>query len=340
MQRALKNRTAGSVLAGAVRRIRRDEVLLGALVVLVVVVAMAVTVVLYVHPMGRKTIAFEVADAASVRGSEDVRVAGVSVGKIAKISIQPTTVRVQADIAGSTFVGADSRVEIRMLTPVGGYYVTIVPIGNTPLGSSVISADRVKVPYSVSDLLEAVPPLTDNVKGSTIQDNLAQVADGLAHNPASIGSLISGLDSIATVLAEQREQVQSTLGLAAEYMKTFNGSRQFLFDLLEKIQIVESTYYTYRDGFNKTYEMLGDALLRVGPFEKYYLGHKDELRNAVNQARDAISGFQAGLGPVLDQLNGFRTQLQAWLGPDGLETLSGGKISASGICGPVPGRTC
>ncbi|MDN2495454.1 MCE family protein [Nocardia nova] len=341
MQRALRNPAVrSSTVAALVRRIRRDEKLLGGLVVIVVVIALAATAVLYVHPTGRKAIVFETTDAAAVRGGEDVRVAGISVGEVTKISLEPATVRVEAEIADNTFVGADSRVEVRMLTPVGGYYVTLVPIGNTALGDTVIPVDRVEIPYSIADLLQAAPHITDNVNGSTIQDNLAQVADGLAHNTTSVGSLITGLDSIATVLDNQRYQMQTTLDLAAEYLRTFNGSRQFIFDLAQQLQMVESTYYTYRDGFNRTYQMLGDVLIRIGPFEKYYLGHKEQLRNAVNQAREAIASFQQSLGPVLGQLNAFHSQLDSWLGPDGLETLGGGQISASQICIPIAGRNC
>ncbi|MFV9455558.1 MlaD family protein [Rhodococcus sp. NM-2] len=327
-------------LTAGMRRFGRNEFLLGSLVLIVVVAALAATTIVYIHPMGKKTISFETTDASSVREGQDVRVAGVAVGKVTKVSMEPTTVHVDMEVQDRTFIGADTRIEVRMLTPVGGYYVAVIPVGDTPLQDSVIPPERVKMPYSIADVLQAVPRVTDNVDGTVVKADIEQLAAGLEHNSASVGSLIKGLDSIATVMAHQRDQVRTTLDLTAEYLQTFNGSRDFVFQLVEKVNIVLATYYTYRDGFNETYELLGDALIRLIPVEEYYLNHKQELLDAVNQARDAFKNMQDAINPVVDQLTGMRAQLESLLTPEGLATLGGGKLLASEICIPIPGRMC
>lgn len=333
MQSALKIRLL-------LRGMRSNEVVLGAVVVIVAVVLLVATAVVYLHPMGRKAISFETTDVASINVGEDVRVAGVPVGKITKLAIQPTAVRVVAEISEDTFIGTDSTVEVRMLTPVGGYAVTIIPVGNKPLGDAVIPVDHVTVPYSIADVLQAAPHVTDNVNGTTIEATIDQVAQGLQHNSASVGSIVAGLNSIATIMDQQRDQVEKTMALAAEYLKTFNGSREFVFQLLQKIDVVESTYDTNKVGFDYAYQMLGDVVVRLVPVEQFYRDHKEQLLAAINQARDAISNFEKSLDPVIGQLKGISGQLQSWLTPDGMRTLGGGTILATGICVPIPGRVC
>ncbi|MFE2996955.1 MlaD family protein [Nocardia sp. NPDC059246] len=340
MQRALRNSAGVTGPLAIVRRIGHNEMLLGAVVVLVAVVALAATSVLYLHPLNRKTIAFETTDASSLSTGEEVRVAGITVGKVTKVSIQPSTVRVEAEVSADTFIGSDSRVQVRMLTPVGGYAVTVVPLGTAALGDTVIPVDRVVVPYSIGDVLQAAPQVTDKVDGGTIDANIDQVAQALQHNPESIGSMISGMNSIATVLDQQREQVRAITDLAAEYLQTFNGSRDFVYELIRQIEIVLSTYNTWHAGFNEAYHLLGDTLDRIQPLLKFYLNHKEEVLSAVTNIRSAIEGFQQNMGPAIDQLQGLRDRLVAWLGPDGLATVSGGAISAAALCVPVPGRTC
>ena len=338
MQRTLS--ASAARISAAFRRIGRSEVMLGSVVLIVVLVTLATTTLIYLHPAGRKSIAFDTTDASSVRTGQDVRIAGVSVGKVSKISMQATTVHVEAEINDDTFVGADTRVEVRMLTPVGGYYVALIPVGDTPIGDTAIPVDRVKMPYSIADVLQEAPRVTGNLNGTDVKANIEQLAQGLEHNSASVGSLITGLDSIATVMAQQRDQVRTTLDLATEYMRTFNGSRDFVFQLVQKVEIVLATYYTYRDGFNETYALLGDVLVRIMPFEEFYLNHKGQILDAVNQARNAFKSIQQNINPVIDQLSVLRSQLDSLLTPDGLKELGGGTLLASDLCVPIPGRIC
>jgi phospholipid/cholesterol/gamma-HCH transport system substrate-binding protein len=315
-------------------------VALGALVMIVAVALLAGVALLYLRPPGRESVAFETTDVSAISVGEDVRVAGIPVGKVTKLAIGPDRVRVYTEVRRGIFIGAESRVAVRMLTPVGGYAVAVLPEGDQPLGDAVIPADHVTVPYSVADVLQQAPQVTDNLSGGDIEADLAQIAEGLKHNSASVGSVISGLNSIATVLDKQRDQVRQVADLAAEYLRTFNGSRAFVFNLLRQIDIVESTYQQTHAGFNYAYYLLGDVLERIWPEERYYLNHKDELYAAVTQVRHAIGDLQNTLGPVLDRLRDTQRDLEGWLGPQGLRISGGTTILASQICVPTPGRTC
>lgn len=324
----------------SIRRFSKNEYRLGILVLFVVTAVLAATAIVYKFPTGQKTVTFESMDAAAVREGQEVRVAGVSVGRIIKVDLQRDTVLIQAQINGTTFVGADSRIEVRMLTPVGGYFVVVIPDGDVDLGGNVIPKERVTMPYSIAEVLQAVPNVTDNVDGRTIQANIDQLADGLQRNSASVGTLVSGLDSVATVMSKQLDQVRTTLNLAEEFLNTFNGNREIIFSMIQRVEIVLATYYTYRDGFNETYKLLGDVLIRLIPLEEFHLNHKEQTLDAVNEARNNFQSFQQIIEPVIDQLSGLRNQLEALLPPDGVRALGGGRILASDVCIPVPGRTC
>ncbi|MGY4103760.1 MlaD family protein [Nocardia sp. R16R-3T] len=337
MQQVRQPATGLKALLG---RIRHSHTLLGSFVVLVAVIALGAAALLYVRPMNQKTIRFETTDASSINVGESVRVAGIDVGKISKVSIAPSTVQVEARVSDSTFVGSDSTVEVRMLTPVGGYAVTVVPAGTVPLGDKVIPVDHVNAPYSIGDVLQAVRHTTDQVKGGTIDANIDQVAQALQHNSSSVGSIIQGMNSIASVMDQQREQVRTITDLASEYLQSFNDSREWVFELLRKAEIVVTTYDNAHVGFNEAYQLLGDTMYRVTPVMKFILEHNPQIKPMIDNLRSSISDFQTSMGPAIAQLQSLRDRLAAWLGPDGLATLGGGTISASDICVPIPGRTC
>lgn len=341
MQLTLKPRPGQGVgPTPLLRRIKDNDVLLGTTVVVAACTILAAAALFYVHPPGQRSLAFETTDASSLDVGQDVRIAGISVGKVTDIAIGTETVRIEAEIDDATFIGSDTTVDVRMLTPVGGYAVTVTPNGDNALADGVIPVDHVSVPYSISDVLQAAPHVTDNVDGTVIDANIDQVADALEHNSGSIESVIDGLDSIATVMDRQRDQVRTIVNLTSEYTQTFNGSRDFVFELLRQVEIVLSTYNGVHTGFNEAYWLLGDVLTRIESLDRFYLNHKDQVRDAVNALRQTISEFQSTLGPAMDQMQGFKSQLEAVLGPDGLKAIAGEALLASNVCVPIPGRTC
>lgn len=135
---------------------------LGALIVTAVVVA--ATVLVYLRPPGQQTVSFVTDDAVSIKQGLDVRVAGVSVGSVESVELGADEVEVTTKIDDHVFIGDNTSVQVRMLTAVGGYFVTLVPAGNSPLGSEVIPSAKVVVPYSISDVLQEAPRITGEVR--------------------------------------------------------------------------------------------------------------------------------------------------------------------------------
>ena len=93
----------------------------------------------------------------------------------------------RASVDRDAFVGDQSQIQVRMLTVVGGYYVTIVPLGNAPLGTRAIPKERVTMPYS---LMQA---LTDTTK---ITENVDTEADKGIYRPATAGPCVGPMSTL------------------------------------------------------------------------------------------------------------------------------------------------
>ena len=306
---------------------------------LAVVVMMAFTVA-YLRPPGQKTITFETTDASAITTGQDVRVAGISVGTVSDVSIGSDSVTVHARIDRSTFVGDQSRVEVRMLTPVGGYAVTLIPMGANPTPDGMIAPERVTVPYSIGDVLQVAPDVTDEVNADTIHANLEQVSDALRENPSSVREIVDGMNSVTGILDRQRTQIHEIAALAAEYLQTFNMNREFVFELIRKIDIVLSTYNNTKVGFNETYRILSSVLGRLRPLETVYLDNVDTLRQQLGDLQGTVADIGSSLGPAIDNLTSLRGQLADWLTPTGMKEMGGGTMALSNVCVPIAGRTC
>ncbi|WP_317559689.1 MlaD family protein [Rhodococcus erythropolis] len=323
-----------------VTTVRENDLLVGAMAVTLAIAILATMAVIYLKPFGQKTISFQTTDASAITTGLDVRVAGIRVGQVSNISIGKDAVTVHAQIDESTFVGDQSTIEVRMLTPVGGYAVSLIPAGDQPAPDGVIAPERVRVPYSIADVLQSVPTVTDEIDSTTVNANLQQLATALQGNPASLQSIVDGADAVTKVLASQRQQIHDIAALASEYLQNFNTNRQFVFELITKIDTVITTYNFSSAGFNDAYRLLGSALWRIQPLEKYYLDNSDVLLDHIRSLQTLVGELSSNFVPVLDNLMGLRDQLTAWMTPAGMAEAGTDSQWLASVCVPVPGKGC
>src|SRR4051794_38486433 len=77
------------------------------------------------------------ADATGLKPGDDVRIAGVKVGKITSVELDGAAVRVGLKVDPGAHVGPDSRAEIKIKTLLGQKYVALTPIGDGELKGAI-----------------------------------------------------------------------------------------------------------------------------------------------------------------------------------------------------------
>jgi len=220
-----------------------------AALVMVTVIGLVVAWV-YVSPPGRKIVTFYTDDALSISPGDTVRIAGMVVGDVKDLSIEPNQVRVRASVDNDAFVGDQSQVEVRMLTVVGGYYVAINSLGDAPLGSRPIPVNRVTMPYSLIRTLADTTKITDNVAPRPINESINQIQQGLTgSNADALSQLLNAGNAITDTLDRQRGQLSKMLELSNEYIAKLNDNRELLEYLISRVSILMQTLVLYGQGF-------------------------------------------------------------------------------------------
>ncbi|MCR5979249.1 MCE family protein [Gordonia jinghuaiqii] len=330
----------GQLRRGAAR-VRNSDLLKGLIAVVVAAVLVATVGILYMNPPNTKTVSFMTKDAISVRGGEDVRVAGISVGKVESVELGDDAVEVGLQIGSDTRIGDESRVEVRLLTAVGGYFVTLIPLGETVSGNTVIPLERVTVPYTIADTLQELPRVTDNTEGVPVEATLDELSRGLGSHPDGIRDAVAGMQTIARVVDRQKKQVESILSMVGRYSATFDESRAFVSSLIDKANILISTFHIHRVGFNEAYFYLGNVLSRLGPIGRFYMNHRHQVADAVQKTRDLAGGLRDEMGGLIGNLETARDQLMRLVEPVDVAVRGGQfEIDASNLCLPVRGRQC
>lgn len=336
-------------IATVVRRVRahldtrssdQKHVLIGAVAVTTAVIVAVAAGALYLHPLHQQRVVFETTDAAALRSGEEVRVAGVPAGKVTDVRLRPDHVEVALTVDNSVFLGAETTVDIRMLTAVGGYYVALVSAGDTALGDRTIPTARVHLPYRLPELLDDAPPKIVAIDAPAIGADLDGAAVALEANPGSVKSMIEGVRALAGVLERQRDQVGASLTVTREYLGAFSDQRDVLFNMLRKAAIVLRVLDDTHVEFAYAYEGLAKLFSSVKVLTTFYSNHRDEVYDAVQQLDAAAHSVNTDLPSLIGQLHTFIDYLQSLLGPDGVRLTGGDQVLATDLCVPIPGRSC
>jgi phospholipid/cholesterol/gamma-HCH transport system substrate-binding protein len=315
----------------------RNPTTWGAGVLALAAVIGLVTALLYISPLGQKTVTFYTDDAASLTPGDQVRIAGITVGTVKNLVLESDRVRVNARVDATAFVGDKSQVQVRMLTVVGGYYVTIVSLGEAPLGAKPIPADRVTMPYNLMRTLADATKITDNVSTKPINESLNQIQAGLSGtNTESLSAAIDAGNSLMSAISRQRGQVSAILNMSDEYLESLTGFREELKQMVLKVALVEQTLTLYGKGFAGTLDGLGKILVGLRPVGVWYRKHRPEFLEKVRSWEQRGRLFLDRNGLTIRSLHRIQDKINRILdAQDGRPELL-----ATDLCIPVPGSAC
>jgi virulence factor Mce-like protein len=318
-------------------KVLRNPTAWGAGALALMTIIALVTAMVYISPPGQKTITFYTDDAAAIRPGDPVRIAGINVGKVKDLALESDQVRVRARVDSSAFVGDRSQVQVRMLTVVGGYYVSISPIGDTPLGAQPIPVERVTMPYSLMRTLADATKITDNVAPKPINESLNQVQQGLTGtNVESVSAVIDAGNKVMSTIENQRGQVSAILNLSNEYIGDVNNYKEELKDLVRKISIIEQSLTLYSKGLAGAMTGFGNILDGLSPIFIFYQNHRDKALTKIRDWLEKARMWSERNGVIVRSLRLARTKIERVLGAQ----QAAPELLATDLCMPIPGSPC
>lgn len=317
----------------------RRERLWGTAAMAVVTIVVLVAAFIYIRPPGQQIVTFYTDDAASIRPGDTVRIAGVVLGKVKDLSIEPQQIRVRASLNRAAFVGDQSQVQVRMLTVVGGYYVTIVPLGKSPLGGRPIPKERVTMPYSLMQTLADATKITEEVAPKPIRESIDQLQQGLVgNNVNSLTAVLNAGNSIADTLARQRGAVSKILQLSDEYIERLANYRGRLQEYIRKLAILEQTLILYGKSFGDGIAAIGSVGWALMPALDAFVGHSAYFEEKVRNILTTFRTMAERNGVVVRVLQRIHDRMEVAL--DKQNNFIRPELLATDICIPVHGSPC
>ncbi|CPW26071.1 Mce family protein [Mycobacteroides abscessus] len=307
--------------------------------VLALVAALALTAAaIYVRPPGQRAVVFYTDDAASVRPGDGVRIAGITVGKVESLAIEPNQVKVRTTVDNDAFVGDQSQVQVRMLTVVGGYYVNLVSLGDKPLGHQAIPVQRVTMPYNLMKTLADSTKITEHIDPTPVRESLNQIQAGLnGTNVDTLSAAINAGEAITSTIDRQRGQISQILNLSDEYIESLANYRTKLKELVAKVSILEQTLVLYGKGFGDALTGMGDVSEAILiPLGKFWVNHREEFIQRVREWQNRVRRWVDNNSRIVPRLRSVRNKMERVLDAQNARP----ELLATDLCIPLPGSPC
>ncbi|GBE68147.1 hypothetical protein MFM001_46090 [Mycobacterium sp. MFM001] len=318
-------------------KVLRNPILWGVGALALATVLALVAAALYISPPAQKIVTFYTEDAASVRPGDQVRIAGITVGKVKDLALESNQVRVRTQVEDNAFVGDQSQIQVQMLTVVGGYYVNIVSLGDTPLGAKPIPVQRVTMPYNLMRTLADATKITEKVNPTPINQSLDQVQKGLSGtNVESLSAIIDAGNSLMSTIEKQRGQVSAILNLSDEYIKTLSDFGDELKEVVRKSSILEQVLFIYSEGFRDALGYLGEVFDAITPVGVFYENHRDDFLEKIRHWQEKARYWAERNGVTGRALRLLRRKIERVL--DAYNAPP--ELLATDLCMPVPGSPC
>ncbi|MDC5698245.1 MCE family protein [Intrasporangium calvum] len=154
-------------------------------------------------------------EAGGIKPDDDVRIAGVKVGKVTEVDLEKGHVRVDFVITEDAAFGPTTRAVVRMKTILGEKFVALEPAGDGQLDAgSQIPLARTVSSYDVVNAFQDLTTTTERIDTDALAESLTVLATEFKDSPEHVRSTLDGLSRLSRTVAGRDEQLGRLLDRA------------------------------------------------------------------------------------------------------------------------------
>jgi virulence factor Mce-like protein len=150
-------------------------------------------------------------EAAGLKDGQEVRVAGVKVGKVTGVSLKGAKVKVTFRVK-DIWVGNATRAAIMIKTLLGSKYLQLDPLGYRRQNpGEPIPLGRTVAPYDVTTAFEDLGRTFDDLDTAKLASSLETISSTFENTPASVRVALRGLSSLSNTIASRDAELARLL---------------------------------------------------------------------------------------------------------------------------------
>ncbi|MET0930246.1 MAG: MCE family protein [Aeromicrobium sp.] len=230
------------------------------------------------------------AEIGALKPGNEVRIAGVSVGKVQGIELDGNKVRVTFKIDKGTDFGTETGADIRVRTLLGAEFLALTPKGDGQLATgSTIPLERTIAPYDVVQAFSDLSVTTDQLDIPQLSQALDTLSEISTQTPEEFRGAIKGVSDLSRNLAARDDQINTLLVNLKKVSGVLNSRNDELVTLFKDSDTLFQAISARRDSIHRLLE---------------------STQTISTQLRGLVKDTRADLLPALEQLDTVTTMLR------------------------------
>ena len=151
-------------------------------------------------------------EAGGLKPNDEVRIAGVRVGKVKKVELAGDHVKVEFQVDGSAKFGPETAAQIRVKTILGAMYLALIPEGSGQMKEGAeIPVDRTKSPFDIVEVFQGLASRSKAINSNRLAKALDTMADLTKNTPAEFQAALKGVSALSANVAARDDQLNTLL---------------------------------------------------------------------------------------------------------------------------------
>lgn len=151
-------------------------------------------------------------ESGGLKPNDEVRIAGVRVGKVEKVELEGDHVRVTFRVDTDSEFGAETHAAIKVKTLLGAMYLALEPAGSGQLAEGAeIPVSRTSSPYDVVQAFSGLAETSERIDTDRLAKALTTFADLTRNTPEEFRAALDGVSKLSSNIAARDEQINSLL---------------------------------------------------------------------------------------------------------------------------------
>ncbi|MCD4524004.1 MCE family protein [Nocardioides sp. cx-173] len=270
----------------------RNPVVIGAVSITVLVLMLVAAFRAQDLPLigGGDTYYAAFAEAGGLKANDEVRIAGVRVGKVEEVELAGDHVRVTFRVKTDSQFGNQTGAAIKVKTLLGAMFLALEPAGKGQLDDgSEIPVERTSSPYDVVEAFSGLAETSADIDTDQLAASLSTLADLTRNTPEEFRTALDGVSALSRTVASRDAQINTLLQNLDRVSTVLDERDQDIIGLMRDSDVLFRALVARR-------EAVHDLLVSTSTLSK-------ELTLLVQQTRQDLKPALQKLEEVVDVLN-------------------------------------
>jgi len=173
-------------------------------------------------------------ESGGLKANDEVRVAGVRVGKVRTVDLDGDHVRVKFNVERGVDFGSTTAADIRVKTLLGAMYLSLEPAGSGQLEEGAeIPVSRTTSPYDVVEAFSGLASTSERINTDQLSESLETLGALMENTPEEFQGALRGMSALSQNIAARDAELNELLGNMQKVSKVLADRNGDLITLMD-----------------------------------------------------------------------------------------------------------